>query len=45
MDVDLLIKRCGLVCRKAATCLQNPANWYVIKEREQPITTWFLQQL
>lgn len=29
-DVDLLIKRCGLVCKKRAICLQNLADFYVV---------------
>ena len=30
LDVDMLIKRCGLVCRKVAICLQNLADFYVV---------------
>ncbi len=43
MDVDLLIKRGGLVCKKGAIWVKNPANLYVIKERENNFTIGFLQ--
>ena len=45
MDMDLLIKRYGIICKKVRTCLENLADFYVVKKGEFHFTAWILQHL